>query len=329
MENIIVSICCITYNHEKYIEDAIKSFLMQKTNFDYEILIHDDASTDKTSQIIEKYQKKYPKKIKVIYQTENQYSLGVDVLRILYNKAKGKYIAICEGDDFWTDKNKLQKQVDYMEKHQSCSGCFHAADIINEEKKEKIGEIKPYNKDKILTTEEIILGGGGFVATNSIFCLTKFLKNFPNFYKVSPVQDYPTQILISLYGYVYYMADTMSVYRSNTPGSWTERLESLKEKELKEKKKKLHEKLILMLKELDSYSSKKYSKCIDKKIREFEFRNLLLENNLKELKKIKYKEWYNKISKGNRVKLYIQYYSPAFYEVLKKIYHRRSKNERR
>ncbi|MDD2495369.1 MAG: glycosyltransferase, partial [Tissierellia bacterium] len=115
----LVSICCLTYNHELYIRDTIEGFLIQKTTFPIEVLIHDDASTDKTAEIIKEYELKYPNLIKPIYQLENQYSKGVSV-SATYNfpRAKGKYIALCEGDDYWIDSLKLQKQVDFLEENQ-------------------------------------------------------------------------------------------------------------------------------------------------------------------------------------------------------------------
>jgi len=112
----LVSICCITYNHEVFIRDAIEGFLMQKTSFPIEILIHDDASTDNTANIIREYENKFPDIIKPIYQLENQYSRGVSIsVTYQFPRAKGKYIALCEGDDYWTDPLKLQKQVDFLE----------------------------------------------------------------------------------------------------------------------------------------------------------------------------------------------------------------------
>ena len=114
----LVSIDCITYNHEAYIRDALEGFLMQKTDFTFEVLIHDDASTDQTANIIRKYEKKYPDIIKPIYQKDNQYSKGIQISRqFQYPRARGKYIAICEGDDYWIDPYKLQKQVDFLEAH--------------------------------------------------------------------------------------------------------------------------------------------------------------------------------------------------------------------
>lgn len=132
---ILVSICCITYNHAPFIRKALDGFLMQqapscvpqgvKMNDWCEILIHDDCSTDGTTEIIKEYAAKYPDLIFPLYEEENQYSKGVKVDFYNYDRAKGKYIAYCEGDDYWTDPNKLQKQVDFMEMHLEYSVCFH------------------------------------------------------------------------------------------------------------------------------------------------------------------------------------------------------------
>jgi len=114
----LVSVVCTTYNHENYIEETIKGFLIQQTDFPIEIIIHDDASTDNTVDVIKKYEKEYPHLFNNIYQSENQYSKGVDIWANLFaNKCQGKYIAICEGDDFWTDPLKLYKQVTFLENH--------------------------------------------------------------------------------------------------------------------------------------------------------------------------------------------------------------------
>ena len=114
--NPVISICCITFNHQNYIAEAINSFLMQETNFPFEILIHDDASTDDTPIIIKKYEKAFPNIIKPIYQAENQYQeCSLMNSRFNFPRAKGKYIALCEGDDYWTDCTKLQKQADFLE----------------------------------------------------------------------------------------------------------------------------------------------------------------------------------------------------------------------
>ena len=120
-----VSIICFAYNHEKYIRQALDGFVCQKTDFPFEIIIHDDASTDQTASIIKEYEKNHPKLFKPIYQTVNQYSLETGrVTKICYTAAKGKYISLCEADDYWIDPYKLQKQVDFLEENESCSYVF-------------------------------------------------------------------------------------------------------------------------------------------------------------------------------------------------------------
>ena len=114
----LVSILCATYNQKDYIAQTIEGFLLQKVNFPIEIIIHDDASTDGTADIVRKYEAKHPDLIKGVYQTENQYSKRVAIWdNFIYPKAQGKYYAECEGDDYWTDPNKLQRQVDFLENH--------------------------------------------------------------------------------------------------------------------------------------------------------------------------------------------------------------------
>lgn len=125
--NSIISISCITYNHKPFIRTCIENILSQNTTFSLEILIHDDASTDGTKEIIEEYREKYPDIIFPYFQTDNQYNKGVRGFMAKYNfpRCNGKYIALCEGDDYWTDPYKLQKQVDFLEAHPDYSGCYH------------------------------------------------------------------------------------------------------------------------------------------------------------------------------------------------------------
>jgi len=128
----LVSISCTTYNHEKYIKDALTGFLIQETDFPFEILIHDDASSDKTPNIIREYQTEYPNLIKPIYQIENQYSQGKKPsIEYNYPRAMGSYIALCEGDDYWIDPYKLHTQVDFLDRNPSFDICSTYSDVVD------------------------------------------------------------------------------------------------------------------------------------------------------------------------------------------------------
>jgi len=220
MSDMLLSVSCITYNHERYIRDAIEGFLMQKTNFRYEILIHDDASTDDTANIIREYEKKFPDLIKPIYQKENQWSKGVSV-GVEYNlkRAKGKYIALCEGDDYWTDPYKLQKQVDFLEKNKNFSMCFHGV----EEKDDEGRYLKnhwPNNKKtkKINKLNEIVKGN------NIPTCSIVFRNNFINYKEFKILSenlffgDWVLQVLITKKGPAYFFNENMGVYRVTKKG---------------------------------------------------------------------------------------------------------------
>lgn len=129
----LVSVCTMAYNQAPYIRECLDGILMQKTDFTFELLIHDDASTDGTADIIREYEAKYPDIVKPIYQTENQYSKKINICQAyIYPRVKGEYIAFCEGDDYWTDPLKLQTQVDFLERNSDVSCCFHMVDIFQQ-----------------------------------------------------------------------------------------------------------------------------------------------------------------------------------------------------
>lgn len=219
----LVSICCIAYNHEKFIRDCLDGFMMQKTDFPFEVLIHDDASTDRTADIIREYAAKYPDIVKPICQTENQRSKGI-INNIAYNypRAQGKYIALCEGDDYWTDPLKLQKQFDFMESHPDYSCCFHNAITKNE----KTGKQDLYHKKPISGTlaPGDILCGNGYMPTASVFFRSEFIKDIPEYRKSSPVGDLPLEVCLAHKGKTKYFDETMSVYRLFASGSWSDRM---------------------------------------------------------------------------------------------------------
>ena len=257
-DNIAVSIICNAYNHEEYIRDALESFVMQKTNFKFEALVHDDASTDKTADIIREYEKKYPDIIKPIYQTENQYSKNVAIgIKYQFPRAKGKYIAVCEGDDYWIDPYKLQKQFNAMEKHPELDVCTHSSMTIDAKSGEILEYTRPSRKNGIIPVEKVINGGGGFVSTNSLFYRAEINKNIPEFRKYLCL-DYTVQIHSSLRGGMLYINDCMSAYRYMVQGSWTQRMKA------DEKKTEEHNKKVTrMLEILNRETQYRYSKTIN------------------------------------------------------------------
>lgn len=143
MSDVIVAIKCLVYNHEPYLRDCLEGFVMQQTNFPFVAIVHDDASTDNSAAIIREYEEKYPDIIKPIYEAENQYSKRDGSLGRIMNAAVdatgAKYVAMCEGDDYWTDPLKLQKQVDFMETNPEYGLCYAKAYRYNEELKKCIG----------------------------------------------------------------------------------------------------------------------------------------------------------------------------------------------
>ena len=211
----LVSICCITYNHEKFLEDALEGFLIQKTEFPFEILIHDDASTDQTAKIIREYEAKYPNLIKPVYQTKNQFSKGIKP-NLAYNfpRATGKYIALCEGDDFWTDPYKLQKQVNFLEANHEFSGSFHETQQIFEDG--RLGKIYGRDANEILATEDTISALSPFHTSSFIF--KNILKEWPEWINEVMSADMALFSIISSFGLLKKIPELMSVYRKHNEG---------------------------------------------------------------------------------------------------------------
>ena len=212
----LVSICCITYNHEKFIEECLDGFLIQETNFPFEILIHDDASTDKTQNIIRKYVEQYPDIIKPVYQKENQFSQGIKPLQTyLLPNAKSKYIALCEGDDYWTDPLKLQKQVNFMENNDDYTVCFHFVKVIYENK-EMGDSLYPTLSDFTSFSVENLLKTN-FIQTNSVLYRNQFNYTIPK--DILP-GDWYLHLYHAQFGKIGFIDEIMSVYRRHSGGLW-------------------------------------------------------------------------------------------------------------
>lgn len=214
----LVSISCITYNHISYIRQCLDGFILQKTSFSFEVLIHDDASTDGTTDVIREYERIYPHIIKPIYEKENQWVKGKRGSIVFnYPRAKGKYIALCEGDDYWTDPLKLQKQVDLMETYTNYSLCFHATNCVRADDVNIVYNIIRKNKSDFNVCD-LILGGGGFMSTNSMLFPAKYIDDMPKWVSECPVGDLPLMLLLGTKGNVVYIDEIMSSYRVGAGG---------------------------------------------------------------------------------------------------------------
>lgn len=217
----LVTMVCDTYNQKDYIRQAIDGFLMQKTDFPVEILIHDDASTDGTREIVKEYASKHPDIIRTILREENMFSKDQKILEhYCFAHCNGKYIAVCEGDDYWTDPYKLQKQIGYMEAHPECTLCFTAAKLVDADGNER-GLQSPYDTDRVVPTEDVIRGMGGFCPTASLVFPSALAKNRAPFCDLTTVDDAPLQIFFASRGTTYYFAEPTCVYRVNARGSWS------------------------------------------------------------------------------------------------------------
>lgn len=312
--SILVSITCTTFNHERYIAQAIEGFLMQKTNFEYEILVHDDASTDRTASIIREYENKYPDIIKPIYQTENQHSMGIKN-NIAFNlpRARGKYIALCDGDDYWTDSLKLQKQANYLEEHPNCSMCFHAVKVVKNDGKPARRFFKPYDENRAVSVEDIILGWGGFIGTNSMLFPKKCLDSLPGFFWQSPVGDFPLTLYLAIQGTVYYFNEVMSAYRTGVAGSWTSRVTASKDMLIE-----LRTGMIDMINEFNKHTDYRYADSVALRQNENELLLLIAEGNIKALKEEKHKKFHEQLGICVVAMIYLNKFCPLIYNKLRK-----------
>ena len=306
---VLVSINCTTYNHEMYIADAIESFLMQQTNFDYEILIGEDCSTDNTKEIVEALAKKHPDKIRIITSSGNV-GARKNSMRLLEN-SEGKYIAECEGDDYWTDPYKLQKQMDYMVSHPNCSMSFHASEIIKAPNHATGMIVKPYNQSRKSTVEDIIIGGGGFFATGSMVYLKKVMENPPQFYVDAPVGDYPMQMILASQGYAYYIDENMAAYRSGVKGSWTDRMTN--SVNVRENVIKVNEGIIQVLEGFNVYTKNKYIKEIEQVKLKLEFEVLVLKRKGKEQKSYRFNRYSSLDKLKVKAKIHIRCHYPKYF----------------
>ncbi|MFT5812371.1 MAG: glycosyltransferase involved in cell wall biosynthesis [Psychroserpens sp.] len=250
-DSVYISCVCTTYNQEAYIADAIDSFLAQKTEYRFEIIIHDDASTDNTRVILEEYKTKYPNIIRLILQDDNQYSKG-NFRPFIYaaSFAKGEYIAICEGDDFWINADKLQLQANELMLHKTLNLCFHSSlQMYND----NAYSGPKYTGGSKINCSELIISDFNLCASASMM-IRKCVFFDLEFLNRMSVGDFYLRILAAQNGAIY-LDNEMCAYRVNSQGSWSERNKNNIQKETDFTFSFYNE-----LKEFDIYLDSKYQK---------------------------------------------------------------------
>lgn len=223
-----VSVLVITYNQEQYIRQAIESILMQEVNFAYEIIVGEDASTDRTRDIVLELAKEWPDKLRVILHYEadavSDRAAGLGGKRNFVEslaQCRGEYVALLDGDDYWTDPQKLQKQIDFLEYHPDFAICFHDATILSKDGSDQPRNYNPPDQKEVSTLEDLL--HRNYIATSSVVFRRGLVGELPHWYLKSHAGDWPLHILNARHGKVRYINQVMSVYRHGSSGVWASR----------------------------------------------------------------------------------------------------------
>ncbi len=310
-----VSVSIITYNHEKFVAQAIESILMQEVDFEYEIIIGEDDSSDRTREIVQTYKEKHPQKIRLFLNDRSNviYIDGRATGRWNWinnlNHAQGQYIALLEGDDYWTSSYKLQKQVDYLDSHPECSMCFHSTRVISEDGSSPYTRLPPGRK-KIYGLRDLLQQS--FVASSSVVFRNGLFDEFPAWYYQVPMGDRPLYVLIAEYGKMGYIDEVMSTYRRHSGGYWSSRESTVRIKDT-----------IQMLRMLNTHLDYNYDRVIRASIY-FSFCKIAMErgerwnafvNLLKCL--LSYPFHHQVVSSWVLPKIILKLTAPSFYDRLK------------
>lgn len=319
--DIMVSVSCIAYNHGKYIRQCLEGLVNQITTFKYEILVHDDASTDNTADIIREYEEKYPDLIKPIYQTENQYH-KVRSIGAVYQvpRMQGKYAAVCEGDDFWTDPYKLQKQFDIMEKNPNCSICVHRVkDVL--ENGEDSGKCHPNfpMEEGVINLKKYLDIASNYSSypfqTTSYFMRMDVKResanNPPPFAGKFGVGDVPTMLFALMKGDMYYIDEIMTCYRLQAKGSWSS-IVSKNENRRIQHLKNLVEGYYLF----DEYTNYEFHNQVERICEEKEYLIAVLSNDYKFCLKKEYRKY---LTKKERIYFILKVYFPVLLKIMEKL----------
>lgn len=325
--DIVVSVYCLAYNHERFIKDTLDGFVNQKARFKYEVFVHDDASTDNTAAIIREYAVRYPEIIKPIFQQENQHSKKIRIVQTyMLPKMSGKYVACCEGDDYWTDPHKLQKQVDILEEYPNCTICFGVVESVNING----GSLNKSHPEKGRLTEGIIkqkdfLRHVAYPAPlRNMFiqlsgCMWRmdvykeYLCNPPFFRSQFDVGDIPIFLYLGLQGDAYFIDRAVSCYRTMNAGSFMGRTRQNREKFLKHLETESEG-----LRMFDQYSNGIVHEAVEQSIKSRRFQGMQYCHDIVGMKSSEMAEFYHMLDWKVKIKENLFHFFPWLEPLMKK-----------
>jgi glycosyltransferase involved in cell wall biosynthesis len=303
-----VSVCCITYNQEAYIGRCLERIFEQETSFPFEVIVHDDRSTDRTVAIIKEFQTRYGSRLRLYTETENQYSQGKKIFGdVTLPFARGRYIATCEGDDFWCDRHKLQRQFDAMEAAPDAAWCAHYVQWVTEDGTAEDGRTYPRtalcagSQPVSFTTEQILelFLQEGFQLSSYFIrasALDEYIHRMPEFAKAAPVEDEALVRYLAAQGDTVFLPQIMSCYRQNAVGSWTSDHMAQRNKAIR------HFNLLdRMLEQYNSYTGGRYAELIGQDRLQKQWNMYLTQGNYRNLLKKPYRAFLQKLSLRSRI----------------------------
>ena len=313
-----VSILCATFNHEEYLRETLDSFLAQKTDFPFEVLVNDDASTDSTAEIIREYAEKYPDVIRPFYQKENLYSRRINLYDVVFfPEARGEYIAVCEGDDYWNDPEKLRLQVGWLDANPEYSACVHNSIGRFTDQPDRV--LFAQEGDRDIPFSQVIQGMSHAFHTSSILARREFILNPPDYRNVAYEQgyftDYAVGVRLCLEGKVRFIDRCMSVYRiGSNPSAWS--------KGVGQEYGKLRRFVsgeIAMLKTVREHPlTEEQRAALDRVLLEREYELLYIEGRVDEMVKPPYDEIHRSMGKGRIISTEIKRAFPALHRLYRK-----------
>ena len=310
-----ITVIVMTYNQVNYIDQMMQSILAQKINIGFDILIHDDCSDDGTYEKLLSYQKEHPNMIKIIRQESRKFlkdGFNMMIFNYVVPQVDSEYIAYCDGDDYWCDELKLQKQYDFMSSHPEYSMCFHSA-----------YQLRPNNDmsskwfiadEGDIDISDLINDKPGIcVATSSIFLKTYVFKDFSDWRKAYPVEDVPMYITAAMEGKIRRLKDVMCVYRQFAVGSWSSQNKGNNERLIKHMSET--KKAILLF---DEQTNQKYHDLVVQQVESCDFRIAYITRDLKTIFSKANKRFVKRLKFKERFSLKLQYRAPSLYNLLKK-----------